>query len=55
MSNCTTVAADPVEINENFPFTCTIVAKVSEPFSFLSDMTNMKSNQFLARRRSEQA
>lgn len=34
--------SDPAEINENFPFTCTIVAKVSEPFSFLSDMTKME-------------
>ncbi len=34
--------SDTVEIDANFPFTCTIVAKVSEPFNFLSDMTKME-------------
>jgi hypothetical protein len=34
--------SDPVQIDENFPFTCTIVAKVSEPFSFLGEMTKME-------------
>lgn len=33
--------SDPVEIDETFPFTCTITAKVSEPFKFLADMTEM--------------
>jgi Predicted pPIWI-associating nuclease len=34
--------SDPAEIDETFPFTCTITAKVSEPFNFLSDMTEME-------------
>jgi Predicted pPIWI-associating nuclease len=34
--------SDPVQIDENFPFTCTITAKVSKPFNFLSDMTKME-------------
>jgi hypothetical protein len=34
--------SDPVEIDENFPFTCAIVAKVTEPFKFLSEKTEME-------------
>ncbi|MGA2313714.1 MAG: hypothetical protein ABSF87_15305 [Xanthobacteraceae bacterium] len=34
--------SDPVQIDVNFPFTCTIVAKVIEPFNFLSDLTEME-------------
>jgi hypothetical protein len=34
--------SDPVQIDETFPFTCTIAAKASDPFNFLSDMTEMK-------------
>jgi hypothetical protein len=34
--------SDPVQIDETFPFTCTITAKVGEPFKFLEDMTEME-------------
>jgi hypothetical protein len=34
--------SDPVQIDQTFPFTCTIAAKVSDPFNFLSDMTAME-------------
>lgn len=34
--------SDSVQIDVNFPFTCTIVAKVIEPFNFLSDLTEME-------------
>jgi hypothetical protein len=34
--------SDPAQIDESFPFTCTIAAKVSEPFKFLGDMTEME-------------
>jgi hypothetical protein len=34
--------SDPAEIDETFPFTCTIAGSVSEPFKFLSDMTEME-------------
>lgn len=33
--------SDPAEIHDTFPFTCTMAASVSEPFKFLSDMTEM--------------
>jgi hypothetical protein len=34
--------SDPVEFEESFPFTCTITAKVTEPFKFFTDMTEME-------------
>ena len=34
--------SDPVQIAETFPFTCTITAKVTDPFKFLDDMTEME-------------
>lgn len=34
--------SDPAQINENFPFTCTIVARVDEPFNFIEEMTVMQ-------------
>jgi hypothetical protein len=34
--------SDPAQIDENFPFTCTIVARVDEPFKFIDEMTVMK-------------
>jgi predicted pPIWI-associating nuclease len=34
--------SDPVQIDETFPFVCTMAAKVNEPFKFLSDMTKME-------------
>jgi Predicted pPIWI-associating nuclease len=34
--------SDPVQIDETFPFACTITAKVTEPFKFLDDMTEME-------------
>jgi Predicted pPIWI-associating nuclease len=33
--------SDPVEIDETFPFTCTITANVNEPFKFIAEMTEM--------------
>ena len=33
---------DAAEIKETFPFTCTIVAKTSDPFKFLDDRTEME-------------
>jgi hypothetical protein len=34
--------SDPVQIDQTFPFTCTMAAKVSDPFNFLGDMTTME-------------
>jgi Predicted pPIWI-associating nuclease len=34
--------SDPAQIDEAFPFTATITAKVSEPFKLLEDMTEME-------------
>lgn len=33
---------DSAQIDENFPFTCTIAAKVDAPYSFIEDMTKME-------------
>lgn len=34
--------SDSVQIEKNFPFTCTIVAKIDKPYTFLDDMTKME-------------
>lgn len=34
--------SDPAQIDENFPFTCTIVAKVDEPLKFIDEMAGME-------------
>lgn len=34
--------SDPVQMDENFPFTCTIAARTTEPFRFLEDRTEMQ-------------
>jgi hypothetical protein len=34
--------SDPTQIDESFPFACTIVADVNTPLKFLSDMTKME-------------
>jgi len=34
--------SDQARIDENFPFTCTIVARVDEPFKFIDEMTVME-------------
>lgn len=34
--------SDHAQIDENFPFACTIVAKVDEPFKFIDEMTTME-------------
>jgi hypothetical protein len=38
----TTLLSDPVQIDETFPFVCTMAAKVNEPFKFLSHVTKME-------------
>jgi hypothetical protein len=34
--------SDPAQIDKNFPFTCTTVAGVDEPFKFIDEMTGME-------------